>query len=161
MDHLHKCPACDRSFDSILDYPLVRLLAFERLSVPEAVDEMSAAAEKPLSRVRERLTQPVEYRHGVINMTPAIERACETNIVQEYFTELESLVGRELSPQALLPKLPPDRVFRRAYPIESTGIFLSLDDRSRCPLHRKPAVPAAKKCGTVGTQQMRSVTAPS
>ena len=75
MDHLHKCPACNRPFDNILDYPSVRFLAFQRLPVPEAVDAMSAAAaEKKLARERQRLMQLIDYHPGEINKTPAIGR---------------------------------------------------------------------------------------
>src|SRR6266852_7892510 len=37
-------PACGRGFASILDYPRVRILVFERLAIPEVLDSWSPTA---------------------------------------------------------------------------------------------------------------------
>jgi hypothetical protein len=128
MDHSHRCPACNRAFESVFDYPTVRVLGFERLPIPEAVDEMSpAAAERRLARDREAPLRPGDYRRGGINMTPEIERACNTKQLQDYFTYLATLVGSEVVPEKLAPPFTVDPYFRRAYPVPESGIYLSLD----------------------------------
>jgi hypothetical protein len=77
---LHHCPACDRAFESILDYPRIRVLSFKRLPIPEAVDYSSdAAASKSLARKRRDLLDPATWREEGINMTPQIEQACNTH----------------------------------------------------------------------------------
>ena len=59
MNPLHHCPACGREFKDILDFPRVRILEFERLPIPEAIDSMSgAAAEKRLARSRAERADP-------------------------------------------------------------------------------------------------------
>jgi hypothetical protein len=129
MNTPHQCPACHRTFESVFDYPAIKLTGFERLPVPEAIDDMSAAAaEKRVSAMRNAPTTHNAFLTGGINMTPAIERACSKPLTEEYLSQLEALVGQELRPQALLPGIPPDRVFRRVYPVEDTGIYISVDD---------------------------------
>jgi hypothetical protein len=104
-------------------------MGFEQLPIPEAIDDTSAAAaEKRLSAMRNEPGTQNVLQAGGINLTPAIERACSKPTVQEYLSQLKSLVGKEVSPQALLPRFPPDRLFHRAYPIEDTGIYISVDD---------------------------------
>jgi hypothetical protein len=129
MNSPHKCPACERSFNSIFDYPTVRVLTVDRLPIPEAIDGMSSsAAEKRFAdRARLRNASNLQFGGG-INMTPAIDTACRTRAVQDYLLAVASKTGQEVPPSALLPDLPADRFFRRAYPVESTGIYLSLDD---------------------------------
>ncbi len=138
MDSLHHCPACGREFKHILDYPRVRILTFERLPIPEAVDSWSdAAAEKRLSRLQaERFSpdaaggsqQEELHRRDGINMTPQIARACNTREVQDYLARLMALCGREVAPQELVPPLVAHGHFKWAYPVEETGIYLSLSD---------------------------------
>ena len=132
MDCLHHCPACGREFKHILDYPRVRILAFERLPIPESVDYWSAAvAEKRLARRRAEPLGPDAAggrRQAGINMTPVIAQACNTGEVQEYLARLEALSGREIAPHELLPPLAADGYFKWAYPVAKTGIYLSLSD---------------------------------
>ena len=142
MGYLHRCPACGREFKQILDYPRVRILAFERLPIPEALDYWSAgAAEKHLAR---RKAEPFDsdapggrpeglHRQDGINMTPLIARACNTGEVQDYFARLAALCGREVAPQGLLPPLPAHGHFKWAYPVAEMGIYLSLSD-SKAPV---------------------------
>jgi hypothetical protein len=132
MNPLHHCPACGREFKDILDYPRVRILEFERLPIPEAIDSMSgAAAEKRLARWRaERSDTDVtpDLREDGINMTPLIARACDTRDVQDHFGRLAALQGREVAPQELLPSLAAHGIFKWAYPVPDTGIYLSLSE---------------------------------
>jgi hypothetical protein len=132
MNPLHHCPACGREFNDILDYPRVRILEFERLPIPEAIDSMSgAAAEKRLARWRARQAEPdalPSLREDGINMTPVIAQACERSEVQDYFARLAAMRGREVAPQELLPPFPPDGIFKRAYPVTDTGLYLSLSE---------------------------------
>ena len=138
MNSLHHCPACGREFTHILDYPRVRIVGFERLPIPEAVDCWSeAAAEKRLSRWRaERFgpdappdgQQEELRRQDGINMTPLIARACDVSEVQDYLARLAALRGREVAPQELLPPLAAHGRFRWAYRVAETGIYLSLSD---------------------------------
>jgi len=132
MNPLHHCPACGREFKDILDYPRVRILEFERLPIPEAIDSMSgAAAEKRLARSRAERSNPDAppgFREDGINMTPLIARACDTSAVQDYLGRLAALQGREVAPQELLPPLAAHGIFKWAYPVEDTGIYLSLSD---------------------------------
>ncbi len=132
------CPTCGREFKHILDYPRVRVMDFERLPIPEAVDSWSeAAAEKRLARLRaERLDpdatpgsrQEGLHRRDGINMTPVIARACNTSEVEGYFARLAALCGREVAPQDLLPPFAAHGHFKWAHPVAETGIYLSLSD---------------------------------
>ena len=138
MSFLHHCPACGRQFKHVLDYPRVRILDFERLPIPEAVDCWSdAAAEKRLSRLRAERLGPDALggsgpeglrRQDGINMTPLIARACDTSEVQDYLARLAALRGREVAPQELLPPLAAHGYFKWAYPVAETGVYLSLSD---------------------------------
>jgi len=129
------CPCCQRTLRGVLDYPRVRVLSFERLPLPEAVDTMSeAAAEKWLARRRKYdpgdFTDP---RRAGINMTPAIEQACSTPAVADYLQRLSSLAGQSIKPRKLLPPRPGHGVFKWAYPIPGTGLYLSLGEPDEAP----------------------------
>jgi hypothetical protein len=128
----HHCPCCGREFKDILDYPRVRILEFERLPIPEAVATFSgAAAEKRMARRRAERPDPdalPSLREDGINMTPVIARACERSEVQDYFAHLAAMRGREVEPRELLPPFTPDGIFKRAYPVADTGIYLVLSD---------------------------------
>jgi hypothetical protein len=140
MNKPHKCPACERAFESIIDYPIVRVLSFERLPIPEVIDDVSSsAAEKRLSAHRKLPNASFAKLSGGINMTPAIEMACSTKAVQDYFTGLATKIGQEVQPHALLPAFPADRLFRRAYPVENTGIYISLDEAECSELEERQA----------------------
>jgi hypothetical protein len=132
MTSAHHCPCCGREFKSILDYPRVRILGFERLPVPEAVDSISgAAAEKRMARWRAERSEPdalPSLRDGGINMTPVIARACDTQEVQDYFARLTALQGRNVAPQELLPPFAAHGRFKWAYPVADTGIYLSFSE---------------------------------
>jgi len=132
MTSQHHCPCCGREFKDILDYPRVRILHFERLPIPEAVDSFSgAAAEKRLARWRARRSGPDDMpslREDGINMTPIIAQACDRTEVQDYFAQLAALQGREVEPRELLPRFPVHGIFKRAYPVADSGIYLVLSD---------------------------------
>lgn len=109
MDHrTSHCPACGRVFRSILDYPRVRILAFERLAIPEALDTLLSP--------------------GGINRTPQIARACGTPEVRDYLARLATKTGHEVAPADLSPPFKPSDRFKWAYPIGDTGIYLALAD---------------------------------
>jgi hypothetical protein len=123
------CPTCGRAFNGVQDFPRVYLLSFERLPVPESIDQMSAAA--AMKRSARRRADPSRFdlaREDGINMTPAVADACTAADVQSYFLQLEGLVGCEVEPNQLLPLMKPHGLFRWAYPVAETGIFLSLSD---------------------------------
>ena len=138
MTLLHRCPTCGREFKQVSDYPRVRILAFERLPIPEAVDCWSdAAAQRRLSRRRAERSRADAPRDGGqedlqrqdgINMTPVIARACDVTEVKEYLARLAALPGREVTPQDLLPPFAPHARFTWAHPVAETGIYLSLSD---------------------------------
>jgi hypothetical protein len=122
------CPCCGRPFERIFDYPRVRILSFERLPIPEAIDDMSAAAaQKALERHRRSPADDDWSRRG-INMTPEIDRACQTPQVREYLDQLAGFAGYDTEPSHLLPPFPADRTFKRAYPVADTPIFLGLTE---------------------------------
>ena len=127
--HKEHCPACGRAFMGVRDYPRVRVLAFERLPIPEAVDQMSAMALQ-----RRHLRRGIEPdslrkpREDGINMTPVIADACETDEVLAYFRQLEGLVGQDVAPVELLPSWRPHGCFGWAYPLAGSGIYLALED---------------------------------
>jgi hypothetical protein len=135
------CPCCERAFRGVLDYPRVRVLSFERLPVPEAVDTMSgAAAEKWLARRRKSDTDDLtDLRGAGINMTPAIEQGCSTPAVADYLQRLSSLVGQSVKPRTLLPPRPAHGVFKWAYPIPGTGLYLSLGEPDEAPANETVA----------------------
>ena len=138
MSSPHLCPACRREFKNISDYPRVRILDFERLPIPEAVDTWSdAACEKRLARSRAKRSNsdappgalPDELRReDGINMTPRIERACDTSEVRDYLARLAALRGREVASRELLPPFAAHGRFTWAYPVPEAGIYLSLSD---------------------------------
>jgi hypothetical protein len=138
MDSPHRCPTCGREFKGIADYPRVRVLEFERLPIPEAVDSWSdAAAAKRLTRLRAERSRPDAppgalpeelRREDGINMTPRIAAAVNTSEVRDYLARLAALVGREVAPRELLPPLAAHGRFAWAYPVAETGIYLSLSD---------------------------------
>jgi hypothetical protein len=129
MSEVHSCPTCGRDFKCALDYPRVRVIGFEVLPIPEAIDTFSAeAARRRLSRMRAAMGDPSNLLAGGINMTPEIERACSTKDAQDYFARLASLVGQEVNPRVLLPSFPADGYFKWAYPVPSTEIYLSLSE---------------------------------
>lgn len=127
--HPRHCPACGRKFTGVMDYPFVRILAMERLPVPEAVDSLSApAAQKRLERRRHQPPDPTAWPEDGINMTPVIARAVDAPEVVEYLARLSALVGQEVNPQQLLPPLKASGYFPGAYLVADTGIYLSLSD---------------------------------
>ncbi len=132
MTAQHHCPTCGREFKDISDYPRVRILEFERLPIPEAVDSFSgAAADKRMARWRAKRSDPdalPSLREDGINMTPVIAQACERSEVQDYFARLAAMQGREVAPQELLPPFPADGIFKRAYPVADTGLYLCVTD---------------------------------
>ena len=127
------CPCCERAFRSVLGYPRVRVLSFERLPVPEAVDTMSdAAAEKWLARRRKADPDDLSgMRQDGINRTPLIEQACNTPAVTDYLQRLSGMVGQTVKPRRLLPPRPADGTFKWAYPIPGTDLYLSLSEVSQ------------------------------
>jgi hypothetical protein len=146
VSHLPHCPTCGRPFKRILEYPSVRVLSFERLPLPEAIDEMSRAAWlRRAERLKDTPLDVAALHSGGINMTPAIERACSAADVQDYFTRLESLVGREVSPQQLLPPIPAHGYFKWAHPVVGTGIYLSLG-KNQVGEHGEPFVDVEVHC---------------
>lgn len=124
------CPCCQRPFRSILDYPRIRVLSFERLPLPEAVDTMSdAAAAKWLARRRKADADDLSaHRQDGINMTPEIDQACSSPSVADFLQRLSRVVGKTLKPKRLLPTLPAHGMFKWAYPIPGTGLYLSLGE---------------------------------
>jgi hypothetical protein len=103
------CPCCSRPFEGIADYPRVRVLSFERLPVPEAIDDMSdTAAEKSLEWRRKKPAD-TEWSRRDINMTPEIDYACHTPHVQAYLNHVADLVGCNVAPSELQPSFPADR----------------------------------------------------
>jgi hypothetical protein len=111
-----------------LDFPRVRVISFDRLPLPEAVDDMSeAAAQKSLEWHRRNPADDHWSRRG-INMTPEIERACHTDQVQEYLTRLSDMVGEDTEPTQLLPSFPADSLFKGAHRVADTLIFLGLTE---------------------------------
>jgi hypothetical protein len=93
-----------------------------------------AAAEKWLARRRESNPADItDLRRVGINMTPAIEQACNTAVVAEYMQRLSSLVGQSVKPRKLLPPRPAHGRFKWAYPIPATGLYLSLGEPSEPP----------------------------
>jgi hypothetical protein len=131
---VENCPTCGRAFNSVKDYPRVRVLAFERLPIPEAIDDMSwAAAEKRLARRQKNRDEAENPREVGINLTPAIAAACEKPKVQAYFNQLAALVNQEVAPAQLLPQFKAHGMFRWAYPVRETNLYLALKDAEPLP----------------------------
>ena len=124
----HRCPACGRAFASILDYPRVRILGFERLPIPEVLDYLSPAAAAKSVKARGESFEASTWSPEAINRTPEIARACETLEVREYLAPLAAMPDQEVAPGQLLPPLKPSGRFKWAYPVANTGIYLSLND---------------------------------
>jgi hypothetical protein len=86
-----------------------------------------AAAQKALEWHRSNPADTNWSRQG-INMTPEIDRACQTPQVQKYLDRLADFVGHDTEPSKLMPPFPADRVFKGAHPGAGTPIFLSLTE---------------------------------
>jgi hypothetical protein len=126
--HQRRCPTCGREFKSIRDYPRVLVLSFERLPIPEAVDQLSEAAAKKWLARRRTGGRAANRAGGGINLTPKIARACAQADVQEYLTRLAQLTGQILDPAQLKPPFTPSGRFKWAHPIPETKLFLSLTE---------------------------------
>lgn len=125
----HRCPTCGREFKSFRDFPQIRIVTFERLSIPETLDTMSeAAARKQLARRRKNPLDANVLANVGINMTPQIARACELPAMVGYLEQLATCAGRVLQPNELLPPFKPHELFKWAHPIRETKLFLSLDE---------------------------------
>ena len=135
----NRCPACGRALASILDYPRVRILDFERLPIPEALDYLSPAAAAKTAKAREKSFDPGTWSPEAINRTPEIARAYDTPEVQKYLARLATMPGREVAPRQLLPPFKPSGCFKWAYPVANTGIYLSLTDSAAQPEEKRTA----------------------
>jgi hypothetical protein len=93
-----RCPCCGRAFRDPFDYARVRSVAFERLPVPEAVDNLSEAAVARL-RARRRADPHKSSRLEGINLTPEIEQACRAAEVSHYLDRLAAMMGCVFSPR--------------------------------------------------------------
>lgn len=145
MQHHNVCPACNRRFKTVLSYPSVRVLEFERLPTPEAIDSFSdAAAQKWLAKRRRDPDRTGGLTDEGINLTPAIARARERPDVRDYFDRLRSLVGREVNPRELLPSFKPDPYFKRTYPIPGTELYLAIGEEEHAVVEAEHAVRAAE-----------------
>src|SRR5258708_5590728 len=103
---VERCPTCGREFKSFRDFPALRVLSFERLSLPESLDYMSdAAAMKQLAWRRNNPSDPAPFESLGINMTPEVARACEVPQVTRYLKRLEETVGNVIQAAALRPRL--------------------------------------------------------
>lgn len=128
-----RCPCCQRSLEMMLDYPLVFVRMVEVLAVPEVMDTWSEEAIRAIlaqakdSLVRQQTLQDAMARSG-INRTEEVALACQSEAVQRYFLTLASHSGQELPPTELTPSLEPDRVFKWAYPIPGTQLYLALSE---------------------------------
>jgi hypothetical protein len=124
----HDCPTCGRPFLRVFDYPRIEVLRFERLPLPEAIDDMSAAAaERQLARRRQGAPPEVAFGTG-INMTPEIERACNAPEMHAYFEQLNRLTGQRVAPHELQPPFPANSRFKAAYLIPGSSLSLGLHD---------------------------------
>jgi hypothetical protein len=129
-----RCPTCQRAFKTAFDYPRLRILAFERLPIPEAVDTMSdTAAEMQLKRFRQKGRSLTHWHDAGINMTPEIERACGMPEMQAYLGQLAALVGQEVAPKQLKPDWKADGRFRWAHRIPGTRLYVSVAESEKQP----------------------------
>lgn len=110
------CPACGREFRDIKGYPAVRILDFERLPIPEAIDTMSSVASVLQADAR-RAGRPDAMELGV-NRTPEIAEACGQERVQIYLESLSRLVGTEVDPRCLNPPWEADGYFKFAHRLD-------------------------------------------
>jgi len=124
-----RCPACGRGFASILDYPRVRILTFERLAIPEVLDSWSpTAAATRLQQQRGELVSP-----AVINRTTDIPLVCATPDVLTHLASLGTMSRHVIAPPQLLPPFQASSRFTWAYPVGDTGIYLSLAEAAAAP----------------------------
>ncbi|MDZ4687872.1 MAG: hypothetical protein SH850_22595 [Planctomycetaceae bacterium] len=132
------CPTCGRAFTTFRDFPLLEIVGFERLPIPETIDSVSAeAATRRMARLRADPASLVSGREDGINMTPAIAQATETAEVTEYLDRLRALAGTTVVPTDLLPPLKAHGMFAWAYLIPGTELCLGIDDdESSGPIER-------------------------
>ena len=126
-EHL-PCPLCRRPFRSIMDYPRVRLVAFEELPIPEVVDTFSGAAVMRQQEVRKKTGSWERSARAGILLTPQISRAVRTATVRKYFALLRKRVGQVVDPGQLKPYFAPDPYFKFTHPIPKTELYLELKE---------------------------------
>jgi hypothetical protein len=116
---------CGRPFESVFDFPRVRVISVRRLPLPEAIDSLSDEAYR---RGRARGDPSRAAREGSVNLTPEIEHACELAVVRAYFDKLDRLVQQVIAPNELLPPWKADSYFRSTYPLPGTRLWLAIDE---------------------------------
>lgn len=126
-----RCPCCQRPFEKMLDYPQVFVRRVEVLPIPEVMDDWSEEAARA-SRAgglaaEEQTPQELLSQIG-ISRTQEVALAYQSKAVETYFSALASCTGQELPSTELTPPLEPDRVFKWAYPIPGTQLYLALSE---------------------------------
>lgn len=149
-----KCPTCLRPFEKLLDYPKVLVRKVEIHRVDEVIDWLSEEAQKVRLASEHALDGGLLERNlslQGINRTPEISVAYESKPVQTYFRTLQSLEGKIVSPRELLPRLEPDKYFKRAYPLPGTKLYLTLSEATRQRTGRISQVMCCSKGPNLGS----------
>lgn len=131
VDHraaVEQCPHCLRPFKSMTDYPVVRLVAFEELPIPEVVDRFSDEAGMRQVEMRKKGMPASRVMEAGIVLTPEISEALKTPAVREFFGRLEKTVGRMVKPEAIWPPFAADHYFQYAHPIPGTRFYLKIEE---------------------------------
>lgn len=127
------CPCCGRAFREVADFPRVRVISFDRLPTPEAIDDLSDAAARKAIEWHRQHPHERDGARGGINMTPEIEEATRRPEVVAYLDCLAGFAGQEIEPREVFPPWPADGYFKKAHPIADTRIYLSLHEGEATP----------------------------
>ena len=79
---------------------------------------------EPLACVVGKQCQTCEFR----DHCRAEAGKTDNGVVQDYFARLAAMRGREVEPRELLPPLAAHGIFKCAYPVTDTGIYLALSE---------------------------------
>lgn len=157
-----KCPACEREFKSLNDYPLIYVASFNRKSIPSDLKfpfhdwtlfvgpNSEVNNERPPAEVldffkQNRGAKQFEYNgwkwklngkweNGHYMRENPDQKEIIITKLNPYLDKLESLVGKEVPKAELLPHFPRDSYFKCSFAIPDTAYQLMFDEQRKTQL---------------------------
>jgi len=158
---IDKCPTCEREFQSLDDYPLIYIASFNRGSIPVDLKfpfydrtifvgpNSKVDNERPPVEVLDffkhnREAKQFEYNdwkwtlegkweNGRYNRENPDQREIIIARLNPYLEFLDSLVGREVPKEDLLPQFPRNDWFGYSFNIPDTTYQLMFDEQGKTP----------------------------
>lgn len=105
------CPSCDKELRALRDYPLVEIKSVDSIPLPEKILHWRS----------------VFFETGPeIDITEEIQRALNSDHVQEYLGSLRQKSGVVIKPKDLSPQFEEDREFREFFRIPDSHYFIAI-----------------------------------